>query len=97
MSSNQSIRYPDHGGPNCDCGTCKYVTERKTMSRGFEKQPCECGSTKFGGCEYAYGDPNRYDGVSEWVCLECGNRFGRWTGNLLKDGQSEPPFGEERR
>jgi hypothetical protein len=49
--------------------------------------------TTVSGAEYAYGDPNRYDGISEWVCLVCGRREGRWTGKELKDGEAEPRFG----
>ena len=45
------------------------------------------------GVEYAYGSANRYDGVSEWLCPDCKTRFGRWTGNVLQGGQSEPRFG----
>lgn len=45
------------------------------------------------GVEYAYGSPNRYDGVSEWLCPDCGYREGRWTGRELAEGESEPRFG----
>lgn len=46
--------------------------------------------------EYAHGHPERYDGISEYRCNRCGRREGRWTGNVLSDGASEPRFGEER-
>lgn len=46
------------------------------------------------GVEYAYGSPNRYDGVSEWACSKCGARYGRWTGRKLADGESEPRYGK---
>lgn len=46
--------------------------------------------------EYSYGDPYRYDGISEFNCLKCGYRVGRWTGKELKEGEAEPPFGEPR-
>ena len=42
------------------------------------------GKTHFShlmGCEI----PSRYDGVSEWVCQSCGQRWDRWT---------ERPIGE---
>lgn len=44
--------------------------------------------------EYDYGDPYRYDGISEIKCLDCGKRYGRWTLKELKDGEQEPPFGK---
>lgn len=44
------------------------------------------------GCEYAYGSPERYDGVSEWWC-KCGARIGRWTGKVLDEGEIEPRYG----
>lgn len=45
------------------------------------------------GIEYAYGHPHRYDGVSEWMCPDCGYREGRWSGRALAEGESEPRFG----
>ncbi len=57
----------------------------------------ECPACSFVGLmhaiEYAYTDPNRYDGISEWRCPDCGTRIGRWTGRVLTEGMSEPPFG----
>jgi hypothetical protein len=44
--------------------------------------------------EYGYGDPYRYDGVSEIECHSCGLRYGRWTGKVLAEGEQEPPYGE---
>lgn len=41
------------------------------------------------GVEYEYGDPYRYDGVSEWRCPHCGYREGRWSGKALAVGESE--------
>ena len=55
-----------------------------------------CGNHDIGtiiGIEYAYGHANRYDGVSEWRCEECGTRWGRWTGKILKEGECEERFG----
>lgn len=43
------------------------------------------------GIEYLYG----YDGVSEWQCLNCGARYGRWSGKLLAEGETEKMFGGE--
>jgi hypothetical protein len=45
------------------------------------------------GVEYAYGHPERYDGISEWECKVCGLRLGRWTGRRLAGNQIEPRFG----
>lgn len=53
----------------------------------------KCGNDKIAGVEYAYGDSNHYDGVSEWQCIGCGYRQGRWTGKELAEGESEPRFG----
>ena len=43
--------------------------------------------------EYGYGDPYRYDGISEIECIDCGKRYGRWTGKILEEGEQEPPYG----
>lgn len=45
------------------------------------------------GVEYAYGHPQRYDGISEWLCPDCGYREGRWSGKALAEGESELRFG----
>lgn len=51
------------------------------------------------GVCYSEGHPEaRSDGVnevSEWKCLRCGRREGRWTGKVLTGGASEPLFGVE--
>ena len=54
----------------------------------------DCGKTysRVIGVEYEGG----YDGVSEWRCPDCGRREGRWTGNVLTDGDSEPRYGGAR-
>jgi hypothetical protein len=41
------------------------------------------------GVEYDYTSPNRFDGVSEWVCPDCGRREGRFSGKVLEDGEEE--------
>jgi hypothetical protein len=56
----------------------------------------QCGNTdpsKVLGIEYAYGEPNRYDGVSEWSCRVCEARTGRWSKKILGENESERPFG----
>ena len=53
---------------------------------------CACGEEAdihdMVGIEYAYGSPNRYDGVSEWLFPD-GHRVGRWSGKLLGEGEEE--------
>jgi hypothetical protein len=41
------------------------------------------------GVEYQGG----YDGVSEWLCPDCGRREGRWTGKVLADDETEQAYG----
>lgn len=60
----------------------------------------ECGGktyTRLIGVEYAYGHPERYDGVSEWRCgcPGCGYREGRWSGRELIGDEVEPRLGGE--
>jgi hypothetical protein len=43
--------------------------------------------------EYAHPHPERYDGVSEFVCDNCHTRFGRWTGKVIPEGYAEPRYG----
>lgn len=61
------------------------------LAKGF----CQaCGrETQVLGVEYEITDRNHYDGISEWKCLVCGRREGRWTGRVLQGGDSEPRFG----
>lgn len=47
--------------------------------------------------EYAYDSPAHYDGISEWMCPDCGSRFGRWTRRLLTNGMVEWPHGRARK
>lgn len=60
----------------------------------------KCGNLKITGVEYGYGNPNRYDGISEWWCAPhndgCGYRQGRWTGFELHEGEAEPRYGQVR-
>ena len=53
----------------------------------------KCGSKNIIGIEYGYPSLERYDGISEWKCLDCGYREGAWTGNELKGDDIEPKFG----
>jgi len=57
------------------------------------KQRCdECGNENMAHVEYDYGSPQRYDGVSEIACMNCGARYGRWCGIRLAKGEVEPRF-----
>jgi len=58
----------------------------------MEKCP-NCKSKNLMQVEYGWGDPYRYDGISEIMCLNCKRRYGRWTGKELKEGEKEPPYG----
>lgn len=55
----------------------------------------KCHGVMF-GVEYDFTHPERYDGVSEWLCNKdaggCGYRRGRWSGKELKDGEYEKRF-----
>ena len=46
------------------------------------------------GVEYAYDSPNHYDGISEWLCLDCNIRIGRWSGKELGEGEEELKYGK---
>jgi len=57
---------------------------------------CKTSSSKnILGVEYWYAHPEHYDGISEWNCNKCGTRWGRWTGQILKEGQWEPRGGND--
>ena len=53
----------------------------------------KCKSKNMVGVEYGYPSKNQYDGVSEWMCQDCGLRIGRWTGKELEDKEEEIRFG----
>ncbi len=53
----------------------------------------KCGKRDWIRIEYGYPHPEHYDGISEWRCESCGTRFGRWTGKILSDGESEKKYG----
>lgn len=75
------------------------------MKPEINSQPCtRCSAPRENhvAVEYPYGHPDRYDGVSEYECLRCGLRRGRWTGDILATDASrgihmtEPRFGGEQ-
>lgn len=56
----------------------------------------KCGSQNIMLVEYEYGSPERYDGVSEIDCKDCGVRIGRWSGKELTDGEVEKRLGRQK-
>ena len=60
----------------------------------LERTCDKCGAKDWICVQYAYPHPDRYDGVSEIRCQQCGTRYGRWTDRILEIGESEPPFGD---
>lgn len=67
----------------CDdyCTGCN-ETKRYTADDGHEY-------SRVIGIEYE----GVYDGISEWRCPDCGRREGRWSGNILQGGETEPRYG----
>lgn len=51
-----------------------------------------CGSTNLIGVQYQ-GTSQDYDGVSEWRCVQCGPRFGRWSNRVLGEIEIEGRYG----
>lgn len=51
-----------------------------------------CHSTQLLGTEYV-GTTEDYDGVSEFQCLDCFSRWGRWTGRKLLRDEIERRYG----
>lgn len=60
---------------------------------GWTKENQLCAGKNVVGIQYSHRNPNHYDGVSEWHCMLCKARIGRWTGKILSDGEWEPRFG----
>jgi hypothetical protein len=56
----------------------------------------KCGSKNIVMVEYEPINLDHYDGVSEIRCLDCSVRIGRWSGNELKEGETEPRFGVKK-
>lgn len=50
----------------------------------------KCGAPMV-GVEYAYNNPARYDGISEWFCKGDNLRIGRWSKRELANGEVEIP------
>ena len=50
----------------------------------------KCGNDKDNkviAVEYFGGSKYHYDGVSEYYCMECKTRWGRWSGQPLADDE----------
>lgn len=48
------------------------------------------------GVQYAYNEPEAYDGVSEWICEHgCGVRIGRWSKRALAPDEIEGRYGRQ--
>lgn len=41
------------------------------------------------GIKYHYSHSQHDDGISEWMCPDCGFREGRWTGKILVGSECE--------
>ncbi len=59
------------------------------------KECKKCGSKDIMGIEYGYPSKEQYDGISEWSCIKCGYRQGRWSEEELKDGYIESRFNKK--
>lgn len=51
-----------------------------------------CKSETMATQEYKPSHPQYYNGASELVCMNCGNRYGRWCGLPLGPNEVEPRF-----
>ena len=50
-----------------------------------------CGQPMM-GVEYSYNCVEHYDGISEWKCVVCGTRIGRWSDIVLVGQDVERRF-----
>lgn len=56
----------------------------------IDKETCQkCNSENIVMVEYEPGHPERYYGISEIACQDCGTRIGRWSGKELAEGECE--------
>ncbi len=63
----------------------------------MEKEKCKkCGSENIIMVEYNMMHPDHYDGVSEIKCIDCGTRFGRWSGKELGHDETERRNGRSK-
>jgi hypothetical protein len=67
------------------------------MDNNTSEEKCKvCESGNVIMVEYEGMHPDHYDGISEIVCNDCKARVGRWSGNVLKDGETEPVGGKRK-
>jgi hypothetical protein len=85
------------GAPCFSHSSCKHSGLEFCKDRECGAHCCKGGQTgpfsRLIGVQYEYGSPERYDGVSEWVCPGCETRWGRWSGKVLTDSEVEMRFG----
>lgn len=82
----------DGNCPACGASMQGEPIPQEYIDKGYYRE----GATHYSrliGVEYAYGHPQRYDGISEHMCPDCGYREGRWSGKALAEGESELGFG----
>lgn len=52
-----------------------------------------CEGNNIVAVEYSHSSKEHYDGISEYECLSCHYRQGRWTEKELTAGFIEPRYG----
>lgn len=61
------------------------------------REKCKkCDSENIILVEYVPGSPERYDGISEIDCRDCGVRIGRWSDKELSEGEVEKRHGRNK-
>lgn len=61
----------------------------------YDLRKCDCTAPPI-LIQYSWDSPDHYDGWSECRCQGCHRSWGRWTGNEIKEGESEPVFGSRQ-
>ena len=77
------------------CQDCGADLEGTPIPSGIQHHYAE-GTTHYSrriGVEYNHHNVNHYDGISEWMCPDCGARRGRWSGKLLGLNEYERRWG----
>jgi hypothetical protein len=60
------------------------------MIRGINHINCiACNTPNVVMIEYDWTNPQHWDGVSEYHCLSCNTRWGRWSGKILGSNEYE--------
>jgi len=80
-----------------ECGFCgASMRGEPIQQRYIDEGFYEPGLTHYSrliGVEYSVIHPAHFDGVSEWLCPDCGVRVGRWSGRVLVGDDYERRFG----